>query len=31
MASISLEKCYEYFKQYKMRQRILKLIKNNIV
>ena len=29
--TISLAKCYEYFNQYKMRRRILKLIKNNIV
>jgi hypothetical protein len=31
MASVSLEKSYEYFNQYKMRRRILKLIKNNLV
>jgi hypothetical protein len=29
--TISLAKCYEYFNQYKMRRRILKLIKNNTV
>jgi hypothetical protein len=29
--TISLSKCYEYFNQYKMRRRILKLIKKNIV
>ena len=29
--TISLAKCYDYFNQYKMRRRILKLIKNNIV
>ena len=28
---LSLEKCYYYFNQYKMRQRLLKLIKRNII
>ena len=28
---LTLEKCYAYFNQYKMRQRILKLIKRNII
>lgn len=28
---ISLEKCYEYFNAYKMRQRVMKLIKNNLI
>ena len=26
---ISLERCYQYFEQFKMRQKVLKLIKRN--
>ena len=29
--TLSMARCYEYFEAYKMRKRILKLIKNNIV
>lgn len=29
--TLSMAKCYDYFENYKMRKRILKLIKNNII
>jgi len=28
---LSLEKCYQYFNRYKMKRRVMKLIKRNII